>query len=252
MSRSTTHTNPFLVPADVQAKVDEIVTSARLRFGHGDFFMSAAPPEPVIPTDPPEGVSKDEWDALGDPGKTAIVREREARVKAENDLKAVKAAKPAPPKPAPPKPAEPAAPAPAAGDAPDVEDIVKRAVEAAVKPFQEREEARDAAEAVGRIQSAVIAAAKETFQDTSDAVVGIDLTTVTDGNGGPDAAKIKTALEALLTAKPHLGKTPDGRLYAQPGFGAGAGEGNIPLETRVQTILGQMQSAAGIRPPAAS
>lgn len=264
MSRST---NPFTIPAGITAKVGSIMSDSRRRYGHGQHFMTATPPEPVppapaSPTPPtpptppaapqrPEGVSEAEWNALGDPGKLAIVREREARTTAEHALAAARA-RPTPPVTPPAPPTAPAAPAAAGATppGPDLEAIVQQAVAAAVKPFQDREEQRDAAAAVKVIQDAVATAAKETFHDTSDAITGVDLTQITDGSGGPDATKIKTALDELLKTKPHLGKVPDGRLYAQPGFGAG--ESGTPLETRVQDILTRMQATAGIKPPPAS
>ena len=49
------------------------------------------------PIERPEGVTEEEWEALGDPGKKAIAREREARVQAERERDAARA-RPAPPK----------------------------------------------------------------------------------------------------------------------------------------------------------
>ncbi|GAA4120513.1 hypothetical protein GCM10022215_24240 [Nocardioides fonticola] len=204
------------------------------------------PREPVRPDDIPE----EEWAALGDPGQRALVREREARTKAERELAAARA-RPAPPKSPPttaPAPAAPAAPAVQPGDQPDitkiVQDAVTTAVAAAVKPFQEREEQRDAEEAAARIRSATVDAAKDLLHDPTDAAAHIDLTTVTDGQGQADPAKIQDALKKLIEAKPHLAKT-DGRRYGQPGFGAGGS--TAPLEQRVQATLRRMQEGAGLR-----
>ena len=38
------------------------------------------------PVERPEGVTEEEWEALGDPGKRAIVRERERAEKAEREF----------------------------------------------------------------------------------------------------------------------------------------------------------------------
>lgn len=209
----------------------------------------AASGEPANPgVERPDGVSEDEWNALGDPGRTALTRERTARQAAESALAASRA------RPAAPKPTEPAKPADAQaaatkpGDAPDIEKIIADAVTAAIKPFQEAETQRATDQAVQSIQTSVMDAAKDLFLDPTDALVGVDLTQVTDGNGAPDPTKVKAALDNLLERKPHLGKTPDGRRYAPPGSPAGAAASSAPLETKVQETLKRMQAQAGIKP----
>lgn len=205
-----------------------------------------APPAPAGPQRP-EGVSEEEWNALGDPGQRAITREREARQAAERQLAAARAPKPAPPAKkaaaTPPKPSDPPE-----GD-PDIASIIKEAVAAAIQPFQEREEERTAEQAATKIQKAVLDSAADTFLDPTDALTGIDLTQVTDGNGGADPAKIQKELEDLLVRKPHLGRTPDGRRYAAPGSPAGAAHSAVPLETKVQETLKRMQAATGVKSP---
>lgn len=207
----------------------------------------------------PEGVSEEEWNALGDPGRTAIVRERARATAAE---RALAASRQQPQQPAPaqqeqgkePQQAQPEAGKPAGGSQEiDIEAIVTRAVTAAVKPFQDAETQRQADTAAATIADAVLKAAETKFVDPSDALAGINLTGVTDGNGAPDATKIATELESLLQRKPHLGKTPDGRRYAVQNGPAGAQPVvTAPLDQRVQSSLARMQASAGIKPPAST
>lgn len=251
---------PFELPAKpTEITLDtlpQLFAHHRARFG--GIRMSITPPEPTPPspdTPPtapqrPEGVSEEEWNALGDPGKAAIVREREARVKAERERDAARARPtppknqptPTPPAPTPPAPApQPPAPANQPGD---IATIVQQAVAAAIKPFQDAETQRQAEAAAGKVTDAVLTAAKDRFVDPADALAGIDLTTITDGNGGADPAKITTALDDLLKRKPYLGLGPR---TAQPGFGA---QPPAPANTdeQVKAILARMQTSAGIRP----
>lgn len=196
----------------------------------------------------PDGISDEEWNALGDPGQRAILRERERTQAAERALAAARA-RPAPPKNQPAPQNQPAQqPKEPEGGTPNIAKIIEDAVAKAVAPFQERDAQRDAEQAVQTIQNTVLDAAKDTFLDPTDALANIDLTQVTDGKGGPDADKVKTALTELLTRKPHLGRTPDGRRYAPPGSPAGAQQTSAPLEAQVQSTLREMQAAIGIRP----
>lgn len=204
------------------------------------------------PPERPDGISEAEWSALGDPGRSAIVREREARQAAERALAAARA------KPGPPKKTtdsgsgagggqSKSTDSNSSGDGVDIDAIVQRAVQAAVKPFQEREEQREAEEAATRVRDAVLEAAKPRFHDATDALASIDLTTVLDGNGHPDSTKIGTAIEELLTRKPHLGKIVDDRRHAQDGFGANSGGSTRPLNDRVKDTLTRMQERAGVK-----
>lgn len=195
----------------------------------------------VTPVERPEDVSEEEWEALGDPGKKAIVRERARAERAERDLAAARA-RPAAPAKAPQKPADPAKPS--AGDTTDVAAIVQQAVAAAIKPFQEREEQRDAESAADKVRTSVLDAAKAKLHDATDALQ-IDLTTVLDDNGNADPAKVTAALDELLKTKPHLAKS-DTR-FAPPGIGGGHTPAN-PKE-RVAALLSDMQRSTGIRPP---
>lgn len=203
--------------------------------------------DPVRPDDVPEA----EWDALGDPGKQALVRERGKVADLERQLAAARA-RPTPP-PAAPAPAPTPAPAPVAteqpkatsnGETPDFAALIKDAVDAAIKPFQERDQQRAASEAADRIKSAVVTAAKDRLHDGTDGLM-IDLTTVVAEDGTPDAEKIGKALDALVASKPHLAK--DTRRFAAPGVGPTVGGAAVPMQQQVQSVLAQMQTATGVR-----
>ena len=194
----------------------------------------------VVPVERPEDVTEDVWDALGDPGKKALVSERSRREKAERELAAARA-RPAPPA----KPAEQPKPAaPAAGEQPDVAAIVQQAVEAAIKPFQEKEQQRDVEAAASKVRESVLEAAKAKLHDATDALQ-IDLTTVLDDNGAADPAKVTTAIDDLLKTKPHLAKS-DAR-FAPPGIGGGTPPTN--KKDQVAALLSDMQRLTGVRVP---
>ncbi|WP_181312473.1 hypothetical protein [Nocardioides campestrisoli] len=210
---------------------------------------AAGQPDPAAPPaapERPENVSEQEWAALGDTGKQALVRERERANAAERALAAARA-RPAPPKPADPPKAGEQPPATKPGEQPDIAAIVQQAVAAAIKPFQERDEQREAEQAATAVRDAVIEAAKPQFHDATDALSQIDLTTVLDGNGQPDQAKIDGAIKELLTRKPHLGKVVDDRRFAQPGAGPTPGGSTPPLNDRVKATLARMQERAGVK-----
>lgn len=222
----------------------------RARFGGHQ--MTATPPEPQPSGDPsppqrPEGVSEEEWNALGDPGRAAIVREREARQAAERALAASRAT-PRPPKQDPPKdPAPPKDPGKSGGDGVDIDAIVQKAVEAAVTPFREAEERRQTETAAEQVRNAVLTAAKPRLHDATDAVAHIDLTQVLDGNGRADEAKVTAAIDDLLKRKPHLGRVVDDRRYAPDGAGPTPGGSTRPLNDRVKDTLARMQERAGVK-----
>jgi hypothetical protein len=238
-------------------------------FGHwrcraGGMTMTQTPPEPGQPADdgqggnnPPErptDIPEGDWNSLGDAGKQVIVREREARQAAERALAAARA-KPAPPKKAadtPPAPGGQATkvepPKPDAGGQIDIAAIVQQAVEAAVKPFADREEQRETLQAADRVQTAVLEAAKPLLHDATDALAGIDLTSVVNDQGVADPEKVKTALADLVTRKPHLAKSPERK--APIGIGGGLPAGATDAE-KVKAVLADMQRATGVRIPAA-
>lgn len=245
--------NPLIPAKPVEITLDtlpQLFAHHKAKFG--GWSMTATPLEPDPPAEPtrPEGISDEEWNALGDPGKRAIVRERERADTAERTLAASRA-RPAPPKADPPKSGPPKQdpPKPQAGEV-DIEAIVKQAVSAAVQPFQEREARRDAESAAGKVTDAVLEAAKSRLHDATDALTGIDLTTVVNDQGLADTDKIKTALDDLVTRKPHLAKTGTER-QAPPGIGGGAPAAATEAE-KVKAVLADMQRATSVRPPAAT
>ncbi|WP_426243703.1 hypothetical protein [Nocardioides sp. LHG3406-4] len=260
--------NPFTVPAKpahiTLDTLPQLFAHHRARFGGVTMSQGSTEPpppgnqpgagDPPPANDPPtrpDGVSEDEWNGLGETGRTALTRERDARQAAERALAAARA-RPAPPKADPPK-ADPPKADPPKTDPPkagevDIEAIVTRAVAAAVKPFQDRDEQREAEQAAGRIQTAVLAAAKDKFHDATDALTNIDLTQVTDGNGNVDHTKVAAQFDDLIKRKPHLAKVVDDRRFAaQPGAGATPGGSTAPLDTRVKETLARMQAAAGLK-----
>lgn len=210
----------------------------------------APAPAPVPPAAPekPDGVSDAEWAALGDPGKSAIVRERQRAATAEQALAAERARHTPKPPGTPPAP-NPAAPAKTADGQPDIAALIQQAVTAATAPLLEAQAQRDAETAASVIRDSVTTAASARFHDPTDALAQIDLTTLTDGNGRPDQQKITTALDDLLTRKPHLGKVIDSRRHAPPGTPIGAtGVGpGAPLDERVKATLTRMQQSSGVK-----
>lgn len=234
------------------AKAAELVAASRARRGNATMTAPlptdpppATPPAPPAtpPAERPEGVSETEWAALGDPGKTAIVRERAARTAAEQALAAARATNP--PRPAAPQPSEP----PKGPDGkPDIAALIQQAVTAATAPLLEAQAQRDAEAAATVIRDAVVTAATERFHDASDALAQVDLTTLTDGNGRPDQTKVTAALDELLTRKPHLGKAVDTRRRAADGSVIGSGGAPAaPLDDRVKATLARMQAASGVK-----
>lgn len=226
-------------PARFRADIDPACVLAFHRAVFGDARMDAGDGGEV---ERPDGISDEEWTALGDPGKRALVREREARTKAEADLAAA-SAKPTP-KPAPPKSTDPPKSEDRNGTDPDIAAIVQQAVEAAIKPFQEREEQRETEAAAQRVADALTGAAQGRLHDPSDALANIDLTTLTDGNGAPDAVKISTALDELVERKPHLAAR---RFPGQDAFMGGSGGTNLSMDDKVKATLAKMQQSSGVK-----
>ena len=245
--------DPITLIPGMPAELANRILSRRERIPAG-MTMSVTPPEPAqdgsqLPQNAPEqpdGVSDVEWQALGDPGKTALVRERVRATNAERDLAALRAAQK--PKPSPPAPKPD--PAPEAPKADDMAALITAAVEAAVAPLRQAQETRDAQDAARAVVDAVAAAAEGRFIDPSDALT-IDLQTVVGDDGKADAGKVKTALDDLLKAKPHLAK-PAGDTRRRPGTDAMlGGQPNASEGDRVKQALARMQTAAGIKLPAA-
>lgn len=200
------------------------------------------------PPERPEGVSEEEWDALQDTGKRALVREREARQAAERERDEAKRTVTAPPKPTPPaKPAGQGGQQPSGGqqqgtDGADLAQVIADAVKAAVAPIQQAQSDWLAQRAAESVRDEVLAAARGRFHDPSDALT-IDLTkVVTDGRA--DKTKISAELDDLLTRKPYLGADP--RRRAEGPVGATPPSPKSEDEA-VKTALAAMQAAAGIK-----
>lgn len=187
----------------------------------------------------PDGVSDAEWDALGDPGKQAIVRERARATAAERDLAIIKAAQA--------KAKTPPADSDGDGGKQDIAAVVRSAVEAAMAPVRQAQEQRETEEAARRVVDALTTAAKTRLHDSSDALTQVDIAGLTDGSGRPDDAKITAALDDLLKRKPHLAKPVDDRRRAQPGAPLGSGQLGRPIDDRVKEALSQMQAATGVK-----
>jgi len=254
MSKSTLMRNR----AAAEAKAAQIVAASRARRGTATMTapipgppapapVPAPPAPPAPPAERPDGVSEAEWNALGDPGRTALTREREARRTAEQALAAARSTPPAPPAPpAPPK--APVDPPKGPDGQPDIAAIVQQAVAAAIQPFQDRDAQREADAAAASIRDAVTTAAVTRFHDATDALAQVDLTQLTDGTGRPDQQKITTALDDLLTRKPHLGKVVDYRRQSPEGTPIGSSPGHpAPLDDRVKASLARMQQASGVK-----
>lgn len=231
-----------LTPEGVEALLD----FHRATFG--DARMDA-----TTPPERPEGVSEEEWNALGDPGKAALVRERERASAAERELAAARAGQQqtGAPKPGPRASSQgakqPEGESGEGGRPADLAAIIAQAVTAAVTPLQQRIDGWEAGQAAQRIADAVTSAASH-FHDPSDVLAQVDLAALTDGSGGPDVAKITAALDALATSKPHLVRPFDDRRRVAPGSTIGAtGSSAASLDDQVKARLQKMQKTTGIK-----
>ena len=213
------------------AELAEIIATHRALFG--GFVMEADGGE--TPPERPDGIEATEWDALGDPGKQALVRERQRATDAERKLAAALAPKPKPPAPAPKANGEPG----------DMAALIQAAVEAAVAPLRQAQE-QQAIDAQARaVIDAVKAAAADRLHDASDATSLLDLTALVGADGAPDTAKVTAAINDLVAAKPHLARPqPYGRQGNPALYGAPAGPS---AEDKVKASLARMQAASGIK-----
>ena len=102
---------------------------------------------------------------------------------------------------------------------------LERAQEAAQKNSERAQALLDRA-----VRAEVKAFAAEGFADPEDAAAFLDLKSYTDESGDIDSTRIKDDLAALLSRKPHLGKSPTSRTPApNPAQGSSA---NGPSGTR--------------------
>ena len=220
------------------AELAEIIATHRALFG--GFVMETDGGE--TPPERPDGIEATEWDALGDPGKQALVRERQRATDAERKLAAALA-----PKPPAPAPAPKASELKPDGEQPDMAALIQAAVEAAVAPLRQAQE-QQAIDAQARaVIDAVKAAAADRLHDASDATSLLDLTALVGADGAPDTAKIAAAINDLVAAKPHLARPqPYGRQGNPALYGAPAGPS---AEDKVKASLARMQAASGIKLP---
>lgn len=212
------------------AELAEIIATHRALFG--GFVMETDGGE--TPPERPDGIEAAEWDALGDPGKRALVRERQRATDAERKLAAALAPKAPELKPD--------------GEQPDMAALIQAAVEAAVAPLRQAQE-QQAIDAQARaVIDAVKTAAADRLHDASDATSLLDLTALVGADGAPDTAKIAAAINDLVAAKPHLARPqPYGRQGNPALYGAPAGPS---AEDKVKASLARMQAASGIKLPA--
>ena len=211
------------------AELAEIIATHRALFG--GFVMETDGGE--TPPERPDGIEAAEWDALGDPGKQALVRERQRATDAERKLAAALAPKAPELKPD--------------GEQPDMAALIQAAVEAAVAPLRQAQE-QQAIDAQARaVIDAVKTAAADRLHDASDATSLLDLTALVGADGAPDTAKIAAAINDLVAAKPHLARPqPYGRQGNPALYGAPAGPS---AEDKVKASLARMQAASGIKLP---
>lgn len=189
----------------------------------------------------PDGVSEEEWAALGDPGRRALERERRTareerrtRERLEQQLRERDQQQQNPPAP-------PAPETPGKGGKPgdtDVQALIDRAVQAALRPVLEQQ----AATAAERIRDRAQAIAAQVLHNPADAAVHLDLTTMVTASGDPDEQAIRDGLARLIEDRPYLAKPRDGRRAAE-GSGQGAGSSTSQtLQQRTQAVLERMKT----------
>lgn len=184
--------NPFIFPAHITAKVDEIMAVSRARFGHDAFRMEDAPADPPPVDDPPKSDQPPAdppaddppgSDALGDAGKKALDAMKAERKAARDEATAEKAR----------------------ADALQAKLDGKEAEHAAAQEKAATEAAALAKANARIVRSEVKAAAKGVLTDPQDAYKFLDLDEFeVDDDGNVDEAAIAAALKALVAAKPYL------------------------------------------------
>lgn len=178
--------------------------------------------DPADTTQPPEGIDKAAWDALGDPGKAALVRERQRATEAEQraaekyaDYDALK----------------------------DKASKFDKAIEDA-KPEQERavaaarEEGENAARAAmnqERVLDKIEVASAGKFRDIEDARLRLGQRAdefLKDGQ--IDTAAIAAAVDKVLENAPHLKADVKGKPRPDPSQGPRGGEGAVGEQGRAE------------------
>jgi hypothetical protein len=189
------NSNRFIFPAAITAKVDEIMSASRMRFGHDAFRMedppAGAPADPPKgdnpPADPPQSdpppADPPGSEDLGDAGKKALDAMKAERKAAKDEAAAAKAER----------------------DALQAKLDGKEAEHAAAQE-KAATEAAALAKANDRIlKSEVKAAAKGVLADPQDAYKFLDLDSFeVDDDGNVDESAITDALKTLIAAKPYL------------------------------------------------
>lgn len=212
----------------------------------------------------PDGISETEWSALGDPGRTAIVRERAARQDADrraNDLQRslqqatahqtqqqTHQAQHTQQQPGQQQEQTQQQPGQQPGPQ-DLQQMIAAAVQAAFQPFTQQQQQAAADRAATQLREAVTTAAQERFHDAGDALGHLKLAELTDASGAADPAKVTAALDKLLETKPYLGKPVDPRRRAAAGslVGAGGATSSGTVEERASATLARMQRSAGVK-----
>ena len=190
----------------------------------------------------PEGITDEEWAALGDPGKRAIERERRANREAQRVLEQTRRELAEARKPATQQHSDDKGKGsennPDKAEQPDVAAIVEQAVAAALRPFQEQQ----AATAAQRVQDRAQSLAAALLHNAADAVSFLELSKMVTATGDPDEQAIRDGLAQLVEDRPYLAKPTDGR-RAAPGSGQGAGAGGgQTIQQRVQAQLDLMKA----------
>ena len=227
---------------------EQVLAFHRATFGDARMEAEQGGTPPGV--EKPEGVSDAEWDALGDPGKQALVRERQARADLEAQLAEARK-----PKPSPPAQKTGEEKGEAAKDAPKGDDLEARiaaAVQAALAPVQESQQQWQAEQLAARVRESVTTTAAARFHDVGDVMPHLDLTQLTDGSGAPDQSKIVAELERVAADKPHLVKPAYAPRTPMPGAPFGGGASAPSIDERVKESLARMQTAAGVHKGAAA
>lgn len=198
--------------------------------GGGTEPAAAAPPA----AERPDGVSEQEWAALGDPGRRAIERERrnarDERRQREQAERERDEARRATRSPEPPKPGQ---------QQPDIAALIQQGIDAALRPVLQQQ----AATAAERIRDRAQSLAASVLHNPADAAVHLDLSSMVTAAGDPDEQAIRDGLARLIEERPYLARPVDGRRAAD-GSGQGAGSSvGLTLQQRVQEQLDLMKTS---------
>jgi hypothetical protein len=207
--------------------IEQLLAKNRARFG------DARMEDPQKPDD----VTQEEWDALGDPGRRAIVRVKREQRETErardaaiaDKAKADKAAADAQAelekaKKEPPKKEDPPA---------DVAEQIKQAVAAAVeqvtKTYTEQLDALRAENTAKDITAQAQRIAADVLVDPALVGTFVDLRTVLDAQGQLDAQALKDGLAKVVEDRPYL-KKPDAPPPPYNPFGGHPGGARPPAD----------------------